>query len=253
MGGTYGIARVKDEADIITFTVRRMLEQTDRVMVVDNASTDGTRDLLADLQRQHPDELIVHDDPEVGYWQSRKMTALAAAAGQHGAAWVVPFDADEAWYSPFGRIGDVLAEHPEAAIVEAALYDHVATGEDPDGPDPTSRIGWRRAAPGALPKIACRPYPRVEIHQGNHGCDYGQRLAGLLVVRHFPYRTVEQMIGKARNGAAAYAATDLPEHVGKHWRDYGRLTDEQIGDVFRRYFWAADPRKDRGLIFDPAP
>ena len=46
---------------------------------------------------------------------------------------------------------------------------------------------------------------------------------------------------------------DLQEDVGKHWRDYGRLSDEQIGDVFRTYFWAGAPRADRSLMFDPAP
>jgi hypothetical protein len=75
-------------------------------------------------------------------------------------------------------------------------------------------------------------------------------VTGELEVRHYPYRSPEQMIRKARNGAAAYAATDLPETVGQHWRDYGRLTDEQIGEVFRRYFWSADPEAD-GLVHDP--
>jgi hypothetical protein len=61
------------------------------------------------------------------------------------------------------------------------------------------------------------------------------------------------MIRKARNGGRAYAATNLPEDHGQHWRDWNRLTDEQLGDVFRRYYWSADPEHDANLIFDPAP
>lgn len=253
MPGVYGIARVKDEADIIHSTVTRMLEQVDYILVQDNASSDGTRDLLADLQRDHRGQLFVADDLEVGYYQSFKMTALAADAGQMGAAWVIPFDADEVWYSPHGRIADVLADHPHAAIAQAELYDHVATGHDDDLIDPVARIGWRRRAAAPLPKVAARPYPRVVIHQGNHDAGYGDRVHDLLVVRHFPYRSPEQMIGKVRNGAAAYAATNLPEDHGKHWRDYGRLTDEQLADVFRRYFWTAHPDREADLIYDPAP
>jgi hypothetical protein len=243
------IARVKDEHDVIAATVTRMREQVDNVIVEDNGSTDGTTEILRGL-----DGVEVLEDPTVAYYQSRAMSRLASYASiERGAGWVVPFDADEVWYSPFGRIRDVLVDHPEASIATAELYDHVATAADVDRSDPVARIGWRRREPAPLPKVAVQPYPRVTIHQGNHGADYGGTVDGLLVVRHFPYRSVEQMIAKARNGAAAYAATDLPDHVGAHWRGYGQLTDEQIGDVFRKYFWSAEPERDPSLIYDPAP
>ena len=246
---TWGIARVKDEADIIGPVVEHMLTQVDHVLIADNASTDGTREILAEL----PVTLL--DDSEVGYFQSRQMSALAAQAADEGAAWVVPFDTDEWWYSPFGRIADVLAEQSQACIAGAQLFDHVATGEDPDDPNPVTRIQWRRKDPAALPKVAARARPAVTIHQGNHGADHGQCVDGLLVVRHFPYRSVEQFVSKVRNGAAAYAATDLPEHQGQHWRDYGRLLEsggpDALADVFRAWFWQPHPTRD--LIRDPAP
>ncbi len=249
-----GIARVKDEADIIGATVAHMLTQVEHVIVEDNGSTDGTLDTLYGL-----DVEVLHD-PTIGYYQSAAMSRLARIASrEHDATWVVPFDADECWYSPHGRIADVLAEHPTAAIATAALYDHVATAADPDERDPLKRIGWRRREPTPLPKVACRPALPATIHQGNHGADYGAAgtVDGLLVVRHFPYRSAEQFVSKVRNGAAAYAATDLPEDAGKHWRDYGRLLDsggpEAIGDVFRAWFWSASPETDPSLIFDPAP
>lgn len=246
-----GISMVKDEGDVIEQTVGLMLGELDHVVIADNASTDGTRDILERLRRCGEPITIV-DDPEPGYFQSRKMTALAhRAARDHGADWVVPFDADERWYSPFGRIADVLREN-SASIASAALYDHVATGDDPAA-GPLDSMFWRRRDPAPLPKVACRPYAPVTIHQGNHGADYGDRVDGLLVVRHFPYRSAEQMIRKARNGGAAYAATDLPEDQGKHWRDYNRLSDEQLADVFREFFWARRPERDPSLIFDPCP
>ena len=245
------ISMCKDEADVVEDCLRRMATQVDHLIVADNGSTDGTREILGELVGDLP--LTVLDDPEVGYWQSRKMSALARQAAALGAEWVIAHDADEVWYSPFGRVGDVLAEQDGASIATAELYDHVPTAADPDDGAPADRIGWRRREKAPLPKVACNPHPAVTIHQGNHGADYGATIDGLLVVRHFPYRSPAQMISKARNGAAAYAATDLPEHVGQHWRDYGRLTDDQIGDVFRNYFWSASPETDPSLIYDPAP
>lgn len=250
--GVVGICRCKDEADIIAATVSHMLTQVDHVIVEDNGSTDGTLRILAGL-----DVEVLHD-PTVGYYQARAMSRLAAYAAQkRGARWVVPFDADEIWYSPFGRIADVLSGHHDTAIFRAALYDHVATAGDLADDDPIARMGWRRRDAAPLPKVAAEPYPAVKIHQGNHGADYGTTRDDLLVVRHYPYRSVEQFVTKVRNGAAAYAATDLPEDVGKHWRDYGRLLDaggpDAIADVFRAWFWTATPERDRTLIYDPAP
>lgn len=251
----WGIARVKDEADIIEATVRRMAGEVDQLMIVDNASTDGTREILLELAEDLP--LMVADDLDVGYLQSLKMTQLAHLAADRGASWVVPFDADERWYSPFGRVADVLENQLGVSIVSAELYDHVPTGHDPVDEDPIERIGWRRREAAPLRKVAARPYAPVTIHQGNHDADHGSRAEGLLVVRHYPYRSAEQMVRKARNGAAAYAATDLPEHVGQHWRDYGRLVEahgeEALHGVFREHFWCADPTRARDLILDPAP
>lgn len=253
----FGIAMVKDEADIIEHTVVKMLAQVDQVIVADNGSTDGTRDLLETLP------VIVIDDPEVAYYQSAKMSALAQQAGEKGATWVVPFDADEVWYSPFhARIADLLEGlAPQWLAAEATLYDHVATGLDPGEPNPLKRIGWRRRIPGGLPKVACRVRDDLTIEQGNHSASYAggtTKFPDNLVIRHFPYRSPEQMIRKARNGARAYAATDLPVEQGDHWRKYGKLIEDFgeetfIRDVYEQWFYSAAPRTDDSLIFDPTP
>jgi glycosyltransferase involved in cell wall biosynthesis len=229
-----------------------MLTQVDHVIVADNGSIDGTREILEGMAENAP--LIVLDDPEFGYFQSAKMSGLAAKAAAKGAEWIVPFDQDEHWYSPFGRIADVLAEHP-GAVATAPIYDHVATAEDGSEPNPVERIGWRRREPCPLHKVACRPLLPVTISQGNHGADYPmqQPLEGQIIIRHFPIRSPAQMIRKARNGGAAYAATNLPEDVGAHWRQWNDLSDEQLEDVFRTWYWSADPASDPTLIFDPVP
>lgn len=250
------ISMVKDEQDIIGATVAHMCKQVDLVLVADNGSTDDTREILEALGVSHG--VIVVDDPEPGYYQAQKMSALAQRVADWGAEWVVPFDADELIYSPFGRIGDVLAERPEA-IATSTLYDHVATALDPDEANPVARIGWRRKASGELPKVACRANLPVTIHMGNHDAGYDtSRIDGLLVTRHFPYRSAEQFVRKARNGAAAYSAAEgLPSHYGQHWTDYGRILAEHgpeaLQDVFRQWFWSPDPTRDPTLIFDPCP
>ena len=253
----YGICMVRDEDDIIGATVAHMLEQVDHVLVADNLSTDWTREVLESLSCPR---LTVVDDDDPAYCQDEKMSRLAYEAMRAGADWVVPFDADEWWYSPHGRIGDVLGRLGDYAIAEADLFDHVATAADPVEGSPVERIGWRRRKPGPLPKVACRTSPDLHIEMGNHGAHYGafhgRVITEQLVVRHFPYRSAEQMTRKALQGAAALEAAGMPRHVGQHWRDYAdleRANPGAIADVFHEWFWSADPASDPSLIFDPAP
>ena len=240
-----GVAMVKDEADIIEATVLHMAQELDGLLIADNYSTDGTLDLLDELPCQ------VIPDPDAAYYQSAKMSALAARARDAGAEWIVPFDADERWMARDTQIAALLKSLPaEAMICEAQVLDHVATG-DPEMP-------WRRREVLPLRKVACRAVEGLVIHQGNHGASYPGidaplTVTGKLQVRHFPYRSPEQFIRKVRNGAAAYAATDLPEEVGKHWRDYGRLTDAELEAVFFQWFFSAAPQADPDLVHDPCP
>lgn len=252
----WGIAMVRNEADVIGPVLAHMLTQVDHVLIADNLSTDATPDILAASGA----EVIADTDP--AYRQSDKMTALAARAREAGATWVVPFDADEVWFSPHGRIADVLSGL-DVQVAKADLFDHVPTSlDDPDVPDAVRRIGWRRRQPGALGKVACRTADDLTIDQGNHGARYADidiptTVTGQLVVRHFPYRTREQFVAKAKQGAAALALTQLPRSSGAHWREYGLIAeregDDALADVFTKWFYAPDPHCDPGLIYDPAP
>lgn len=251
----FGVSMVKDEADVIVGTLTHLADELDHLLVADNGSTDGTREILAELEDHLP--LTVVDDPDPAYHQSTKMSALAAQAAGAGADWIIPFDADELWLDHVDRIRIVLAE-VQHRIVYADLLNHFPTAVDPDDPDPFRSIVWRKPAPAPLPKVAFRWEPGAIIHQGNHGVTLPSNPAGTnaLEIRHFPYRSAEQFVRKARNGAAAYRATDLPLTEGAHWRQYGDLLDRfgpsALEDVFRTWFWHLAP-VEAGMILDPAP
>lgn len=254
---TFGVALVKDELDVIEGTLRHLSDEVDHLLVCDNGSTDGTRDLLSDLARSLP--LTVRDDPDPAYYQSRKTTHLARLAAEQGAEWIVPFDADELWVFQGERIRIVLSECT-GDIVTAELFNHFPSAVDPEGKSPFETIVWRQREPAPLPKVAFRWHPDAVIHQGNHGVTLpGAPVVNTgLEIRHFPYRSAEQFIRKANNGGKAYRATvGLPADAGKHWVDYlsliERFGEEQVIDeVFRRYFWSMSP-SDEGWVLDPAP
>lgn len=251
---TVGISTVRNEADIIADTVGWMLTQVDHVIVADNLSTDGTYDILESL----PITLLADTDP--AHRQSEKMSALADRVRvEFGPdTWVVPFDADEVWYSPFGTLAERLGELDGFAMATADLYDHVATAADPDLASPVRRIGWRRRTPLPLPKVAVRAVDGLVIEDGNHGARFPRMvpasITGQLVIRHFPYRSAEQMERKAMQGSTALKAAGRDRSVGAHWHAYADLAEAGLlGHAFYEHFYSADPAADPNLIYDPAP
>ena len=265
----WAVTMMKDEEDVAYHTLMHMAEEAvDGIIVADNMSTDGTRGELERAKRDAPCRVIILEDKDPGYYQSRKMTTLAKVAhDQYDASWIVPFDADELWYSTqpgeIDRVGHYLRSLESGyMIVKAPLYNHFASAVDGTSKNPFESMEWRQAQPGALPKVAARWHESLVIEQGNHGAHYDERVmmihpTGGLELRHFPYRSFEQFVRKAKNGAAAYNATNLHETMGAHWRQYGALLEKWGEDVLRRevwekYFWFYSP-VDEGMVRDPAP
>jgi len=87
---------VKDEADIIEANIKTHASLgVDGFVVMDNNSTDGTRDILVRLQKEF--EIVIVDE-KGEYNQAKWMRELAYIAKKKlGADWVINNDADEFW------------------------------------------------------------------------------------------------------------------------------------------------------------
>lgn len=241
----FGITTIRDEEDVIGPVLRHHLaEGLDRVVVADNLSTDGTRDIIAALAAED-DRVVVVDDTDPGHSHDRKMSALAADAYRQGASWVLPFDADEVWYSPDGRtIAEALADIPEeVTIVRAPGWDHIVTDEQ-DAPFSPHR----RPQHQTLAKVMFRAHPHPVVHFGQHGVEIpGAHIDGALHYRHFQYRSLEQMTRKFRDGREAVEAAGAHPLHCSHWRQGALSTESEL-----QAQWDA-LCSEEGLVFDPAP
>ena len=100
------VSAIKDEADIIEANVRHLLENgVDQILVSDQMSTDGTREILLALSQEFRGSFGFISDPRKVFYQYEVMNKLVRSV--HYADWVIPFDADEFVYAP--RTGDIAA------------------------------------------------------------------------------------------------------------------------------------------------
>ena len=89
---------VKNEMDIIEKNIRYHAKKgVESFVVMDNNSTDGTREVLENLKKEFEITII---DEKGTYSQAKWMTRLThIARKKYNPSWLIPNDADEFWWS----------------------------------------------------------------------------------------------------------------------------------------------------------
>lgn len=247
---------VKDEADILPHSLRHLATQVTHVYLIDNMSTDSTPMIAANLAKELGN-ISIHQDTEVAYTQSAKLSHWAEVARKDGARFVLSCDADEIWRAPnnapLTAYLDLLDRNSGGDVFEATLHDHVVTSCDDQTGNFIQDTHWRRRDPLPLPKVICRALPGLVIGMGNHDARYPGRhiqRGTEITVCHFPYRSVDQFVRKVVNGAKAYeaAGSRVPTSAGGHWRAYydayQRGGREAIEEIYNMWFHTDDPLND---------
>lgn len=254
-GSVWAVTMVKDEADILGLTLAHLLAQgVDAIIVADNGSSDGTRDIIREFGAQASVHLAL--DAEPAYLQSYKMSLLAEHARAAGADWIVPFDADEFWFARGGRLADVLRRQRSA---KARARVHCAFPASDLAPGDAGSAGWRlddARYPEWLDKMAFRSHRFASIEQGNHSVVRPGEVEPTLGVIHVPWRSFEQFRRKVRQGAAAVRASG--SRLGAdHWLELDRFDDDELrerwrmllaGGIREEVFW-----RPRGQFLAQAP
>lgn len=200
------VSIVKNEADIIEAFVRHTRAWVDHHLVFDHDSTDGTREILAALQREGL-PLTLYTDDALGNLQQARSNFLTRLAAQSFAAdWILPLDADE------------ILTGPDRAALEKALAGigrdqpgslrllnyYPSTGDDAAEANPVKRLRHCSTSPSQTKKIIIpRPLAldaQVSAGKGSHALQRGpapipdQPLPGSFHLAHLALRSPQHQV-----------------------------------------------------------
>ena len=202
---------IRNEVDLVRLNVLYHLSLgIDRMLIVDNGSTDGTGEVLRQLGGQDSRVRWTYDPGP--YRQTEIMTGLAREAYREGADWIVQIDADEFWHAPAGDFRKVL-ETSEAGVLAARTPNFIQhRSQKRSSPDALLYMTRRCASPVKVDraknlvesqqlayvemryprKCLSRPTEEIRIEAGNHnvsGAKGHRERTRRIICLHAPIRS----------------------------------------------------------------
>jgi hypothetical protein len=238
---------VKNEADIIEKNIRYHAKKgVDSFVVMDNNSTDGTREILERLKKEF--EITIIDEKGI-YNQAKWMTKLThIARKKYNPTWLIPNDADEFWWSK-ESLKDALKNAKKAVLTvdrfNFLLYEGIKNWweseirvENPIFYRKNTQLSSDKISiilAKISPKVIIKPKGLLWIRGGNHKAlhilnpfDYFKHYDKIkrfeeIKVFHYPIRSYEQFEKNIKNRAALL---EMGAKMGPHYKRWVKLLKE---------------------------
>ena len=233
-----GLSMVKNEQDIIEPFVRHNLQFVDFLVILDNNSVDGTREILSLLMKEN-DKVIVTDVASSAYAQSERMTLLMhSCQASLYADYFVFLDADE-FIDCKSReyFENCISKIPSGGYGKVPWKSYVLVPTDgaSENIDPPRSMSWRRRDEGeqwykAVVRLDGLYWHDLVVSQGNHSISSsdGRHVPSTVIndcfLNHYPLRSLNQFTAKCVVGWMAYLAKDplatqkvARGELGYHW------------------------------------
>lgn len=210
---------VRDEVDVVRENLLFYLDHgVDFMIITDNASTDGTREILGEFSRQ--ENVIVLDEPGTNYDQARWVSRMVdLARSRFKAKWVIPADADEFWLP---ADGDYRSDLHHASNVYFVHWNNLLPEPGRDWKS-FDKVGDFDAYKSRV-KVMTGTVGFRRMNFGNHNVEIIPKVeskSGNIKIYHYPVRSYEQFERKIVNGYRAIRSnlTVTPDTC-HHWQEW---------------------------------
>ncbi len=218
----------RDEGDVIKQWLDFHIPKVDFIVVTDNGSVDGTREML----EKYSDAIHIIDEPAQDYKQDQWVNKMIKVCSSYGCEWVVNSDADEFWHTDFHKLTENVSDKVGSIAVKCRLF--VPTIKDDNSiEDPIKRMKYYTPYGRNADEQRCFQVWHKVIHRtngfkgielGNHKAHFVDRHMQMVTAKdenyiaHYPNRSWEQFRYKIINGGEAYFRSTHPKGFGWHWR-----------------------------------
>ncbi len=229
----YSLLLVKNEADIIQACLRDACRWSDKIIVIDNGSTDGTWEIIK--QHSLTEQKII---PWLRYEGAFHIGLRAKAfnAFKHemnwGDWWCVRLDADEFFV---GDVKEQLAKVPWwSPVVKKESTDYVLTQEDIDNHD--FSLPFEQNLPYFTHSLTKKRRERRFVRHNpflvwcgkwRYPHPLGKVADTVIPVNHYQYRSIEQMKKRfqTRQQARKDGCGSFKHENGENWETYLHLLE----------------------------
>ncbi len=120
---------LKNEEEFAPFSIRSIYNAVDEIVVVDNGSTDRTRERISRFEKVRWFEYSTDDFSELGNF------ALSKCQGD----WILKIDGDEVFYPDIEQVLPVLAEHDKIDVFTCRFFNLMFGMDHMQNLDPTDQ------------------------------------------------------------------------------------------------------------------
>lgn len=265
------ITMIKNESDIIESFIRYHANIFDEMIVLDNGSSDESKQIIENLQSENLPVTLIEDD-DAYYNQNEKLTRLMKKAFEEFSADLLcPLDVDEFLCCDTKNPREILENLDESSYYLIKWETYVATAKD----DPAIKFIPERITHMrdekldsfykiAVPKdiaVNCE----ISLQVGSHDLIFENpqeiitpQIIDDLKIAHFPLRSVEQCMSKILVGWPNMISKNVENSdLGFHWKklfdiikENGKLTQEDL-ELFSRNYALEEFRQNIEIMERP--